>query len=71
MSKIDYRKESPELLQGKPLRWMSSWQKRASNQPERVIAPKDNFIGKELTPSKTACQFLMEGGKKLIPSLRL
>ncbi|MGA2465715.1 MAG: hypothetical protein ABSH06_15355, partial [Thermodesulfobacteriota bacterium] len=45
--------------------------KAASNEVKRVIAPKDNFIGKELTPSKIACQFLIEGGEKLIPSLRL
>jgi hypothetical protein len=31
---------------------------------KRVVAPRDNFIGKELTPSKIACQFLIEGGKK-------
>jgi hypothetical protein len=28
-----------------------------------VVAPRDNFIGKELTPSKIACQFLIEGKK--------
>jgi hypothetical protein len=38
---------------------------------EEDNCPKDEFIGKELTPSKIACQFLIEGGKKLIPSLRL
>jgi hypothetical protein len=31
---------------------------------EEDNCPKDNFIGKEFTPSKIACQFLIEGGER-------
>jgi hypothetical protein len=31
---------------------------------EEDNCPNDDFIGKELTPSKIACQFLIEGGEK-------